>query len=157
MAVQQRQHVDAVRCRTFLAGWSAVLCLIFCEFLVGASRFVLRALHQFSPATLWAYKRSVKRNAIQFRVIHFRVLRVCRLNYTKLHFTACPIRKSRLVSHRRGTTGCRGKLRNEDPNKSFRHQIFTVIVTADATGRTLKCLREKKCFTYRLKCHRKTS
>ena len=73
MAVQQRQHVDAVRCHTVLADCSAFLCFIFCEFLVGASRFVVRALHQFAPATLWAYNSSVKRNMIQFGVIHFRV------------------------------------------------------------------------------------
>jgi hypothetical protein len=35
----------------FLPGWSACLSLIFCEFLVGASRFVVGALHQLAP--LW--------------------------------------------------------------------------------------------------------
>jgi len=34
MAVQQRQHLDAVRCRAFLGVWSASLSLMFCKILV---------------------------------------------------------------------------------------------------------------------------
>jgi hypothetical protein len=39
-AVRQRQHVDTVRRGTLLGGWSACLSSMFCELLVGASRFV---------------------------------------------------------------------------------------------------------------------
>jgi hypothetical protein len=37
--------VDAARCRTFFAGCSACLCLVFCKMLVGASRLVAGAFH----------------------------------------------------------------------------------------------------------------
>jgi hypothetical protein len=48
-AFQQRQRVDAVRCRPFLAGWSSCLFLILCKFLVGVYRFVVGTLHPIAP------------------------------------------------------------------------------------------------------------
>lgn len=55
-AVQRRQHVDVVGCRTFfLAGWSACLSLIFCKFLVRAARFIVGAVHPIAPPWIWAW------------------------------------------------------------------------------------------------------
>ena len=58
-AVQQRQHVDAVGCRTFLvAAWSACLALTFWKFLQVATRFVRGEAHPLAPPWLWArFKR----------------------------------------------------------------------------------------------------
>ena len=47
--VQQGKQVDVVGCSTSLAKWSACLSLIFCKFLVGASRFIVCALHPPAP------------------------------------------------------------------------------------------------------------
>ena len=58
--VQQTQHVDVVGCRTFfLAGWSAWLPLIYCKFLVGESRFLVRALRPPAVPALGARSEDI--------------------------------------------------------------------------------------------------
>ena len=52
--VQQRQHVDAVGCRTFFGGLSACQSFMFCRFLVDASRFVAAAVRLHSPCLVQA-------------------------------------------------------------------------------------------------------
>jgi hypothetical protein len=138
MALQQRQHVDAVRCRTCFSGMISIF--VFDILRIPSWCIKISSACTAPDCTRQAVclKEDCKKKQASVQSVIF-VSAVCRLYYTKLHFAACLVHRSKLVSRRRGTTRCRGKLHNEDPHKSFRHQIFTVIDMADATGRTLQC------------------
>ena len=78
MAVQQRQHVGEVRCRTFIGGLIS-MSLVFCKFVESAASFVMGggALH---PPCLWpgrvlTLKQHVRRDV---HIIHSKQLWLCR-------------------------------------------------------------------------------
>jgi len=50
---QRRQHADMGVCRTFLAGLSSCVPLLFYNFVVGTTRFVMCALHLPPRLRIW--------------------------------------------------------------------------------------------------------